>query len=361
MWLQQPEGPSGEFEGRTSAEAVRRARAALGDEAAVRCWKTRRGGVLGFFAREAFVAAMEPPAGAISRVKTGTRPPRAREPKTVQTTPAAPVSSREGPPQATLSELVERTSDELTLGSDPVAAAVFSEVLAEAQAAVYGTDLRVRAPGVEADDPVSTSGPEHIEGLLDGLARMGVPKAYRPRHEEATLDGLTRALAGLPEPPPLPTLGGSVIVVVGARRDAHRAAERVMASLALGPADLMVVDRTDAGRQRVTRRRTANKVTVLVVETSLKARGLPAVAEWVEKIDPDHVLGAVPATAKRSDVEHWCAHFGRMDGLALSGLADTATPAELMGRFPIALLDGREASPFRWTMTLLAAKLEHQP
>ena len=46
------------------------ARAEFGSDAPVRCWKTRSGGVLGFFAREAFVAGITPPAGAIKAVKT---------------------------------------------------------------------------------------------------------------------------------------------------------------------------------------------------------------------------------------------------------------------------------------------------
>src|ERR1700684_189323 len=58
-------GTSGttQFEGRTAEEAVARARAALGDSGALRCWKTRRGGVGGFFAREVFVASLTPPPG----------------------------------------------------------------------------------------------------------------------------------------------------------------------------------------------------------------------------------------------------------------------------------------------------------
>src|ERR1700677_4514493 len=52
-----------QFEGRTAEEAVARARAALGDAGALRCWKTRRGGVGGFFAREVFVAGLTPPPG----------------------------------------------------------------------------------------------------------------------------------------------------------------------------------------------------------------------------------------------------------------------------------------------------------
>src|ERR1700728_2278151 len=52
-----------QFEGRTAEEAVARARAALGDAGALRCWKTRRGGVGGFFAKEVFVAGLTPPPG----------------------------------------------------------------------------------------------------------------------------------------------------------------------------------------------------------------------------------------------------------------------------------------------------------
>ena len=52
-----------QFEGRTAEEAVARARAALGDSGALRCWKTRRGGVGGFFAKEIFVAGLTPPPG----------------------------------------------------------------------------------------------------------------------------------------------------------------------------------------------------------------------------------------------------------------------------------------------------------
>ena len=52
-----------QFEGRTAEEAVARARKALGDSDALRCWKTRKGGVGGFFAREVYVASLTPPPG----------------------------------------------------------------------------------------------------------------------------------------------------------------------------------------------------------------------------------------------------------------------------------------------------------
>ena len=66
-------GATTQFEGRTAEEAVARARAALGDSGALRCWKTRQGGVGGFFATEVFVASLTPPPGSESPSGKGSR------------------------------------------------------------------------------------------------------------------------------------------------------------------------------------------------------------------------------------------------------------------------------------------------
>jgi hypothetical protein len=356
-----PESAPGQFEGRTPAEAVQLARAEFGRDAPVRCWKTRTGGVLGFFAREAFVAGISPPAGAVKAVKT---PRPAKESKETTEaresgTAAPPQLAPPAPARASLSELVEDTSDELTLGSAPVPAAVFSEVLAEAQAAVNGADLlehRARPAPVTAM-PVHTS-PAWVEGLDDRLVRIGVPAEYRPPASEAGLDGLARALTTLPVAPAVPIDGGSVIVVVGAGRDAQTAAGGLVERLGLESSVLLPVECTDAGRQRVARRRSSNKVTVLVVEAALRSRRLTAVASWLDQVKPDYVLGAVPATAKRADVEHWGAQVGHLQALALSRLGNTASPGELMGLLPISSLDGEEASTLRWVLTLLGTTAE---
>jgi hypothetical protein len=366
--LQRPDSLAQQCEGRTPEEAVRKAREEFGSEAPVRCWKTRCGGVLGFFAREAFVAGITPPAGALKAVKTP-RPPKelkeaeAREAPAGRPALAPPPTKRasraQEPERESLSQLVEETSDEVTLGTAAVPAAVFSEVLAEAQAAVNGADVGVHPQWAPPRNALPVlAGPERIEGLHDSLASIGVPEAYRPEKSEATLDGLARLLATLPVAPTAPTDGGSVIVVVGAGRDALAAARVLMAQLDLGPFDLLTVDRTDAGRQKVNRRRSSNKVTVLVVEASLRARDIAAAASWIEQVNPDYVLGAVAATAKRADVEHWRAQVGRLDALALSRLGSTASPGELMGLLPIAFLDGEDASTVRWVLTVLRATLE---
>ena len=118
----------------------------FGRDAPVRCWKTRTRGVLGFFAREAYrrrhLAAGgshqggEDPTAGQGAHGTGAKTPD--DPRD----PGHASSWRRQPERDSLSQLVEGTSDELTLGSAPVPAAVFSEVLAEAQAAVSGADAR---------------------------------------------------------------------------------------------------------------------------------------------------------------------------------------------------------------------------
>ncbi len=150
-----------QFEGRTAEEAVARARAALGESSALRCWKTRRGGVGGFFAREVFVASLTPPPG--SEVTRG-RASRVESGSTSRGSDRAPVSdgsllqngaSRHGPepaqsagalaqelqdgsgePEDLLTGLIEATSDQVSLRSLAIPAEAFDQVLAEAEAAL---------------------------------------------------------------------------------------------------------------------------------------------------------------------------------------------------------------------------------
>ncbi len=142
-----------QFEGRTAEEAVARARAALGDAGALRCWKTRRGGVGGFFAKEVFVAGLTPPPGSETTRSRASRaePGEARGgsdgdhvPHAAPydgTTPAAGQVRRSGKdksvgPEDHLSGLVEATSDQVSLGSLAIPSEAFDEVLAEAEAAL---------------------------------------------------------------------------------------------------------------------------------------------------------------------------------------------------------------------------------
>lgn len=366
-----PETTPGEFEGRTFEEALQLARQELGTEAVIRCWKVRRGGLFGFFAKETFVAGLNQPAGATARTK-GARTARLRRGGQEKSTPE--VSS-----PIFLYDLVEATKDEVTLGSDMALDRDFAKVLAQAEAVLISatqTDSVASAvprseqipdegERVKADlskKPLSESQQlpdesDRVEGLRANLASLGVPSDYLPDESE-TLNALRRSLAKLPSAAPMSA--SSLIVVVGSRRDALAAAQQVAANLGLDASSLIVGEQTTSLRQRVMRRRSAKKTTVLVVEASLRSRDLAQVATWIDQLKPDYVLGAVPATAKRSDFEGWHAQIGRMDALALSRMTETMSLVELMGVLPIALLDGAPASTLRWVAALLNSMPEHE-
>jgi hypothetical protein len=157
-----------QFEGRTAEEAVARARAALGDCGALRCWKTRRGGVGGFFAKEVFVAGLTPPPGSETTRGKASRAEPAQKRGGFDRDAVSDAAPEDGTqptttadPEDHLSGLVEATSDQVSLGSMAIPAEAFDEVLAEAQAALTrereaNSDAVLPAPadpGPQAVDP----------------------------------------------------------------------------------------------------------------------------------------------------------------------------------------------------------------
>lgn len=328
-----PKVSSGEFEGPTFDEALRLARAELGEQALIRCWRVRRGGVFGFFAKESFIAGLTVPAGAeLSRSQAKGQG---------QSTPV--VSSH-------LSDLVDATTDEVSLESDLDLDRDFNKVLAEAEAALI--DAAASGQGISASSQqLVDASAEKIEGLSASLAQLGLPSEYLPEGE--SLDYLVRSLSTLPAAAPITKVDGSLLIVVGPKRDALATAHDVVARLGLEDAALIVGERTSSVSQRVTRRRSARKMTVLVVEASLKSRELGHVATWIEKLKPEYVLAALPATAKRTDFENWHSQIGWVEAMALSHLAGSSSACELMGALPIAFLDGAPATTLRWVAVLL--------
>ena len=356
--LRPSEPKAAKFEGQTSEEAIRRARQELGWEVQVRCWKARHGGFLGFFAKETFIAGVTPPASALKQDKKSPKilvPAQSRE--TLAALGAQDSLVFDSPRNSALSDLVERTTDQVVLGSDLASDAAFIDVLAEAEATlskaggIYGGRAEPETAG-------TTEEPEIIEGLVEDLESVGVPAQYRPPKSRATLDGLASALAKLPRAKPIPTFGGSVILVVGGRRDAHAVAQHLLKEVGLEPSDLFILEQNDSDCHRVAWRRYSKKVTVIPVEASLRSRDLAETAAWIEKLKPDYVLGDVPATAKRADIARWRNELGLLDALSVSNLADTATPCELMGELPIAYIDGLPASTLRWVQILLTLTLK---
>lgn len=353
-----------EFEGHTSEEAIQRARQELGDGAPIRCWKARRGGVFGFFTKETFIAGLTPPEGMAKQDKAAsTEFPRIDPDEAVAASDDWANQLLKYAERTTLSDLVEGTKDKVVLGSDLIPENVFSSVLSEAEATLNGFNIRegggsVRARHQEYLEQPELAEPERIEGLSESLVGIGVPSQYQPCESDATLDGLLRSLRKLPEARPIPISGGSVIVVVGGRHEANAAARQVVATLGLESSEPLAVEPSDSGRLQILLRQCAKKVTVIVVEAPLTSRCLKEAASWIEKLKPDYVLGSVSATTKRSDVDRWQRQLGCIDALAVSSLADTAAPGELLGVLPIAYIDGSPASALRWVLALVGSILE---
>jgi hypothetical protein len=230
---------SGEYLGRTPEEAMARARAALGTSAELRCWKTRRGGVAGFFTTEVFVAGVTPPAGA-DRARSGAR----RAPRTAAKTMAtesisAPTGRRgrgsagkpgtpevtaepsvalngasdpkdvtEEPPEQTdlpgpLAARVEGTTDQLSLQLDEFSAEAFDKMLAEAEAALAGESV-AGSPEAPPSPPSQEASP--VDGTLDGPSSevqvpSPPPKVRRPKSAEPAAEPEGPAT---PTPDPLP-------------------------------------------------------------------------------------------------------------------------------------------------------------
>ena len=356
-----------EFEGRTSDEAIQRARKELGDIAPIRCWRARRGGFFGFFARETYVAGLTPPEDMVRQEKkdkddsAGSH--RLNNDKAVADSDDWANQLLKYAERTTLSDLVEGTTDKVILSMDLIPENVFSSVLSEAEATLNGLNppgsaVSAQAMGQEYLELSVVPGPERIDGLIDSLAAVGVPSEYQPCGSDATLDGLIRSLRKLPDPRPIPISRGSVIVVVGECHEANAAARQVVATLGLASSEPLAVEPSDSARLQILLRQCGKKVTVIVVDAPLRSRGLTEVASWVEKLKPDYVLGAVSAANKRSDVDRWQRQLGCVDALAVSSLSDTAAPGELLGVLPIAYLDGLPASSLRWVHALIGSILE---
>jgi hypothetical protein len=339
------ESAPGEFVGRSAEEAVDRARSVLGAEAKIRCWKTRRGGVLGFFAREVFIAGVKAPDGT-SKAATRTEEP------------AIPRSLADAM-SPTFDELVAATSDEVSVGADDAAVEdhAFRDVLAQAEAALNDAVFddaawiseEAASASAAANDPIRSE----LDAFRASLESLGLPVAYRPSSHESVLDGLVRSIASLPTPPALPLSVGSVIAVVGSRRDARAVAQEIAVTLDLDESDVIVSSDDPAVRRRIARRKRSARVSVVVLEAAVRGRTFEPVRAELERMAPDYVLGVVAATLKCADVDRWRSEL-RVDALALRHWDETETPAELLAALPVYSVDGAVMSTMRWVSLLIS-------
>lgn len=350
--------PRTEFAGRRLSDAVGRARRELGQEARIRCWKVRRGGVLGFFAHEYYVAGLSVPTGALAHASLEVSAESDADAQDPEGTKEAwhqgacdEVELGDPMPRA-LDDLVAATDDQLNLGVDDATRRAFGEVLAQAEALLTRTP-RSETSVVTYGRPSSPRGADRVPALRARLARLGVPGEYLP-DEDGGLDALWTCLTRLPSAEPLIPDAARVIAVVGSRRDASATAAALARRLVIAERDLFHEPPSEELRRRLQRRRRSARTSVVIVEVPV-GNVVQDARQWLAQLRADRVIAALGANAKPSEVRRWLDQLGVVDALACWRLGRSATVADLMGVAPICMLDGAPATPMKWMTQLIGA------
>ena len=178
----------------------------------------------------------------------------------------------------------------------------------------------------------------------------------------------------LPKAPKAPSRGGEVLVVVGELAGAIATAGTVGDTLRLAATRILLAAVNPAGTgvhasrrlanaeqaaSRVAKlRRDADTPIIVVIENPSNGTGTEWARSMIEGVEPTAVWSVVDATRKTPDTARQLADIGRVDAIAAQACAATGDPAALLQLgVPVALLDGRTATPHAWA-ELICRRLE---
>jgi hypothetical protein len=250
----------------------------------------------------------------------------------------------------------------------PAAAANNAAALqaAVAQAAAPDAPLipRYQPVRLPADAPLKTV-----------LSHLGLPEQLGDRVTGAdSYRAIVKVLRLLPEAPKPSSRAGEVLVIAGELRGALAVARTVSESLRLAPARIVLAAASCAGTgihpsrrltgpehavKRIAKlRRVADAPIIVVVDMPADGIGTEWARSIVESCDAAAVWGVINATGKTADSARRLADIGRVDAIAAYACAATGDPATVLQLgVPVALLDGRVATPHVWA-DLLCRRLE---
>jgi hypothetical protein len=199
----------------------------------------------------------------------------------------------------------------------------------------------------------------------DALVRLGVPASWFLRMDD--LVAVSEVLSRVTDPPPLQLLPGSTVAFVGRAEQVLATARAVATSLHQDPDECVLLSPTDDATALPCERLRSlddlaqvrpqwaqlDRVTVVAIDVDF---GRPHVAwgrQALATLRPRQTWGVVDATRKAEDVREWAHGVGGIDALAVHGIADTASPAAVLGvGIPVARVDGRVANADLWTKVL---------
>lgn len=250
--------------------------------------------------------------------------------------------------------------------------ASFAEVLA-------GLGLGQPAPHQPVNRPTPTEPPvptdQHtaahperftgVSGLRARLAALGLPpKLLAQVTDPDSYPAIVRILGALPAAPAMPTRADELLVIVGELTAALAVAQHVSRELTLGPACTLVAAASTTGTgvhpsrrvtgpgqaaRRIAKLRGIAGPLILVVDAPVDSSANEWARTVVESVDATAVWAVVDATRKAADSARYVSGLGRVDALAVRGVAATADPATVLAiDVPVALLDEQPANPHAW-------------
>jgi hypothetical protein len=202
------------------------------------------------------------------------------------------------------------------------------------------------------------------------LLALGLPAEYAPSMALAGTDetrtALVQKLAQLPAPPMLPRASGVVIAVVGigtapialARRiadDMEIENEHITLATPESVSELSHPDEADAFRRSCRRRA---EPTIVACSIGSGRAQLGWARRMLDRLEPTVTWAVVEASCKAEDIAHRLTLLGGADVLALTGVADTVSPAAVLSLgIPVGRIGSTYATPASWA-DLLMERLE---
>jgi hypothetical protein len=210
-----------------------------------------------------------------------------------------------------------------------------------------------------------------IERFETQLSRLGLPARLIPRGAgpNEMKGALVESLVRLPPVPTVPAGLGVVIVVVGANAAPVQLARDLAVELHLDPDDVVLATRdhlgdgipawlqmNDPDTAHARRRSWQRRVQPTIVACSLPPmyQALRWAREMLDNLEPTITWAVVDAGWKREDITSRINGLGGVDVLALDNLDDTVSPASALELgIPVGRLASEHASPLTWTELLL--------
>jgi hypothetical protein len=357
------------FEGAQLEDVLERVRTEVGPDARIiGANRIRKGGVAGFFAKEGYEVIVDL-SGAEqmqSRRTRGSARPRSAQVPTSVLDLAEEINEHERDQVIDLSEAPLSTEREdfgqmlsrLTRAIDEEERTPLEEEVPVAPASHY------RRVTPDIGDPALPAPQPKVDPRLValGLPAELIPTAF----VDDVRTALVQRLAQLPPPPPLPRINGVVIAVVGigtapialARRLADELeidGDHVILATPEAMSDVSHPEEAEAFRLSARRRA---EPTIVACSIGPGRAQLGWAHRILDRLEPTITWGVVEASVKPEDIAHRVTLLGGVDVLALTGVADTVSPAAVLSLgIPVGRIGSNHATPAIWA-DLLIERLE---